>query len=176
MILKKHEIPVNYGPTDIVIRHITDVHMDSDGFYGSLFENFVRKQAADKHSYWICTGDLLDSDRPSMRDRKRQMFSDRPEAFNHEDMKSLAWIDKAILPKLERIKDRCLGILDGDHFIIFSNGMTSTQYICNRLKIPYLGERIAYVGVHFTVPGNSAQRCLYTILARHGKGSGVTSG
>lgn len=175
MILRKQDIVVPYRRTITTLYHATDIHMESAGFWKNLWDRFVNKVKNDKNGYWICTGDLEDTDRPSMRDRKRLIYADRQETLQQEDKERMCWIDSKILPKIEPIKDKCLGMLDGDHFKIFRNGMTSTQYICQTLKIPYLGERLAYVGLVF-MPPNRAQSYLYKILARHGKGGTGTDG
>lgn len=173
MNLIKHIIPIGFGRNDFTIRHITDVHDGHVGFHRALFEKFMRIQERDKHSWWIATGDLIDADRPSTRDRKSVMYADRRDALSHEDEKTMDWLDSRVIPKYRRIKDRCLGILDGDHYVLFSSGMTSGQYIARKAGVPYLGERMAFVGMCFTL---GPRHVLYTILARHGKGGGSSHG
>jgi hypothetical protein len=111
-----------------------------------------------------------------MRDRKRLLYAegDRKDAFTQEDERNMSWIDKLVLPKLDGMGKRCLGMLDGDHFLIFSNGQTSTEYICQKIGAKYLGERMAYVVITFT--GSGRQMIKYRILARHGTGGGSSCG
>ncbi len=176
MEVRKVEIPVGFGRTDIIIRQFTDIHEGATGHDAKLFRRGLALQEQDRHSWCIFTGDLIDADRPTMRDRKAHIYADedRKEAWTQEDRRNFSWLDASIVPKYKRIAPRCLGILDGDHYLIFSNGMTSGQYICKRTGIPYLGERMAFVAISFVDPHRKISR--YTILARHGKGSGVTSG
>lgn len=175
MKLLSHEIRIPKVET-ITIRCITDVHMGNEGFHSKLFDKFLRVQEEDKNSYWICTGDMIDADRPSMRDRQALVHaeSERRDAWRQRDKERWAWIRGEVYPRLHRIRHRCLGVLDGDHFMLFENGMTSTEILCRNLKIPYLGERIAYVGLKFI--GGTRSTLVYTILARHGKGNSSTSG
>lgn len=176
MIFKLREVPVSLGSTEITLRPFGDVHKGSEGHHGRLWMKFLQTQERDKHSYCIGVGDLVDADRPSMRQRKLLSLVDRPEAWTHEDRKDFAFLDKHVVPDYMRIRERCLGLLDGDHFVVFSNGMTSTQYICRKTGIPYLGERMAYVGLSFRTESQVTQVCRYTILARHGRGAGNTAG
>ena len=50
-------------------------------------------------------------------------------------------MDSFVIPKLNKIVKpaRTLGILDGDHYRIYNNGLTSVQYVCAKNKVPYLG-------------------------------------
>lgn len=176
MNLHTRKVLVGMGRTDITIRHFTDVHDGHEGFHSRLFDKFIRIQERDPNSYCIGTGDLIDADRPSLRDRKAIMYAEaeRKDALSHEDVKDQDWLDKYVIPKYKRLAPRCLGLLDGDHYKIFRNGTTSTQYICQRAKIPYLGERMAFVGLVFAAKTNSM--CRYVILARHGTGGGGSNG
>lgn len=71
MNLFKRIIPIKYGKYELKIRHITDIHIGAEGFHSDLFNSFTKIQEHDKDSFWICTGDIIDSDRPSTRDRKK---------------------------------------------------------------------------------------------------------
>ena len=161
MKIHRQDIEVGWH-SEITIRHKTDTHHFSEGHHSRLFKKFVNIQSKDKDSWWVDGGDLLDADRPSLRDRKKIMYSDRKEAWTQDDKQSMALIDKEIIPLYLPIKDRCLGMIDGDHYAIYSNGMTSTEYIARKLGVPYLGERMAFIGLVFKNPGG--QKCRYTIL------------
>jgi predicted phosphodiesterase len=167
-------IPVTSGCSTRKIRVITDTHQDAEGFRKDIFKAFVAEQKRDRDSVWIHTGDLVDSERPSTRHMKKLMYADRGEAWCQEDKRTLDWLDKSIIPQYAPIADSCLGMLDGDHFFVFNNGMTSTEYICRKLKIPYLGERSSFVNLTFASPGGKALQ--YVIHARHGKGAAPSHG
>lgn len=155
------------------IRQISDTHQDAEGFRADLFKRFVDIQSKDKDSVWIHTGDLPDSDRPSTRHMKKIMYSDRHEAFTQEDRRNLDWLDRSIIPQYKKIAPSCLGILDGDHYLAFANGMTSGRYLAYKLKVPYLGERSSYVRLVFKSGTHSFN---YIIHARHGKSGGGSIG
>ena len=167
-------IPISCGNTSFRIRQISDTHQDADGFRADLFKKFVDIQSKDKNSVWIHTGDWPDSDRPSTRQMKKIMYADRTEAFEQEDKRNIAWLERSIIPAYQKIASSCLGVLDGDHFMVFSNGTTSGQYMAKRLKVPYLGERSAFVVLAFQSKDNTGMQ--YIIHARHGKGGGGSQG
>ena len=162
-------VQIGKGNTLFRIRQISDTHQDAEGFRHDLFKRFVNIQQKDKNSVWIHTGDLPDSDRPSTRHMKKLMFSDRQEAWTQEDKRNLDWLDRSIIPQYEKIADSCLGILDGDHFMVFANGMTSGKYISYKLKVPYLGERSSFVQLQFVMGNEATSHLDYVIHARHGK-------
>lgn len=168
-------IPISWGNNTFKIRTLTDTHQDAEGFRKEVFRAFVNEQRRDKKSVWIHTGDLCDSERPSTRHMKKIMYADRGEAWTQEDKRTLDWLDRSIIPQYAPISDSCLGMLDGDHFFVFSNGMTSTEYICRKLKIPYLGERSSFVTLLFR-PGDNPGGMQYVIHARHGKGAAPSHG
>jgi len=167
-------IPISSGNTKFTIRQISDTHQDADGFRSDLFKKFVDIQSKDKNSAWIHTGDWPDSDRPSTRHMKKIMYADRTEAFVQEDKRNIAWLDRSIIPAYEKIADSCLGVLDGDHYMVFANGTTSGQYMAKRLNVPYLGERSAFVVLAFKSKDNNGLQ--YVIHARHGRGGGGSQG
>ena len=178
MKLRKLNWDLTSGRNEVRIFHGTDLHIGADGFHRTVWFRFCDSVKAHPNCKVILTGDIIDAERPSMRDRKSIMYGEagRKDAWSQEDERNFAWIDRDVIPKFAGIADKIAGMIDGDHFILFSNGMTSTQYICNRLKIPsaYLGERMAYLGLSFD--RKNGDTTLYNILLRHGKGYGGTAG
>jgi len=172
---QKRIIPISQGNTVFRIRQISDTHQDAEFFRADLLREFIKEQSRDKNSVWIHTGDLPDADRPSTRMMKRLMYADRTEAFEQEDKKNIAWLERSIIPAYQKITESCLGILDGDHYLVFANGTTSGQYISKRLRVPYLGERSAFVNLSF-MSQSMTGGLQYVIHARHGKGSAPTGG
>ena len=174
MILSLRDVPID-GPTEFTLSSLGDIHQGAGGCHKTLLRRALKSIERDKNRFWICTGDMLDADRPSMRDRKLVMYAEREraEAFTQEDKRNLAWLDRDVLPMYAPVAKKCLGILDGDHYLVFSNGMSSGKYIARRLGIPYLGERMGYAGLRFRY-GKSTR--LYAICARHGKGASGSNG
>jgi len=172
MFPNKHIIEMPSWHGEYKVRGI-ESHLLSPCHASDVWHKFAERHQREPNSYWIGVGDLIDPTRPSTRKRKTHALADRKEALVEDDRANEAWLRQDILPKIEKVKDRCLGLLDGDHYIEFANGDTSTKFICDALKIPYLGSRMAYVGLFFR---RGFQTVLYKILARHGKGACGTVG
>ena len=130
------------APTKIHLYILSDIHFGSNAFLKDEYERIADIIKRDKYAYTIILGDVTDDDRPSSRALRKAMFSDRVEAFQQEDKQHLDWLDRRILPDLAKVAkpNRCMGILDGDHHRQYSNGLTSVQYACSMLKVPYLGD------------------------------------
>jgi predicted phosphodiesterase len=169
----KVAIPICSGNSTIRIRQISDTHHKGDGFRFDLFKQFVKLQSKDKQSYWIHTGDVGNPDRNSRREIDAYANANRKDEIITQNEKNKLWVEHYIIPEYEKIKDRCLGFIAGDHYMVI-DGEPCTKYICKRLNVPYLGERDGYVAISFNAGnGNSF---LYTIHARHGKGGARTDG
>lgn len=171
----REEIEIGGGAHTFTIRHISDTHHGAEGFNSKLFWDFVKVQKNDKNSRWIHTGDLIDADRPSSRLMKLQMYADRRDAMSQEDKRNIVWLNRKIAPMYDDIKGSCLGIIDGDHYLVFNNGMTSGQWLARRLRVPYLGERSGWVNIIFKSKGSN-DNMKYAIHARHGKGGMASHG
>ena len=174
MIIQKHDIILRRNGILNIYQH-TDAHYFSEGHDKVLHKRFVSKVARDPDARWIDTGDLTDDDRPSTRERRTVMYLDRAEARVLEDNDHRNRLDKTVIPKLRPIADKCLGLLAGDHFRIYANGDNSAQYIARELKVPYLGERMAFASLRVSTVQRPSSVYIYNILARHGKGGPSTS-
>jgi len=164
-----------------VIFQDTDTHIDADGHDHFLHKRFCSKIESDPDAYWLHTGDCLDDDRKSTRERKSAAFHDRAEVVYKWEVGKLREINDLVIPRYRPIASKCLGLIDGDHFYQFNcdhdkfgvkAGMTSGQYLCKSLGMPYLGERMGYISVVFRTNGRQSIR--YDILARHGRGAAKT--
>jgi hypothetical protein len=150
MIPKKYLFP-RKANVKINLYLLSDIHFGSSAFLKDEWERVSDIIKHDPDAYTLFLGDLTDDDRPSTRSMRKHMFSDRVEAFQQEDKQHLDWLDRKIIPQLKPIirPDRCFGVLDGDHFREYSNGITSVQYVCTMLKIPYLGLGQARINLQF---------------------------
>lgn len=167
------EVPVNCNqPTTIV--GTGDHHLGSNGHNSAVRNRLIKRLLRKESVYWVGTGDMVDCDRPSTREMKWKMYADRKDAWTQQDERDFDFLDRKVIPVYEPVKHTCLGLIDGDHYIRFSNGMTSGQYIANKLGVKYLGERMAYVCIAFRKRRN--QSILHRILVRHGKGAPSTVG
>lgn len=147
----------------------------SNGFCRSTWNRLLSRVEKDPNCRVVVVGDLRDVDRPSTRERRLIMGLGRPEVLDEDDMQDMDEVDNHILPDLKRIKDKIIGMVDGDHYRVYSTGKTSTQYICEKLKIPgaYLGQRMGWIRLCFC---HNRSKILYDIFVRHGKGSSSTAG
>jgi len=73
--------------------------------------------------------------------------------------------------RLEPIKDRILGVVEGNHKWLFQDGITSEQYLCQRLKLPYLGD-MGILRLGFADGPKSGVRCVIVYLHHSGGTSG----
>ena len=149
MNLYKRRINVGRAGTKINIYHLTDTHDGDDGCDQKLLKEIIHKIELDPNGYWLHGGDIITPDRPSQRERKAATTHDRPEVLTHEDEKSMLWLEQKMFPKWQPIAKKCIGVVAGDHFIRFGNGQNSAEVMCQRLGLPYLGERLGYSSLIF---------------------------
>jgi len=153
---------------------IGDIHFGSLAFSERLWTNFLSEIKHIKNPLFIITGDITDEDRPSTRDRRQEMFKDRVEAYIQEDSDYIDRLYKRVVPRLEFLnKNNCIGIIDGDHYRLFSDGRTSTEVIAMALGVPYLGSGQAIVRLCFKMQNTSR---VFNIHIRHGRGYCATTG
>lgn len=147
----------------------------SNGFSHRLWNNLIERLKSEPDTYVIFPGDIIDADRPSLRDRKAVMFSEseRISAKCEEDDYHRYFLEKNIIEELKPVKHKILGIVDGDHFVLYQNGRTSTQHICDTLGIPdaYIGRRMGWVVLNIQRKTNLKDVVKVKIFVRHGKGA-----
>lgn len=153
----------------------------SNGFCKDLWYKLLNRIEKDPNCYAIFVGDIIDSHRPSQRAMNSAMYSDpdRTPALEEEDLDHQAGLRAGIIKDLKRIKNKILGMVDGDHFRLYANKTTSTWYIANQLGIPqtYLGERMGWVKIIFSRDIKKNYSSFdFNILVRHGKGGGNIGG
>lgn len=73
----------------------------------------------------------------------------------------------------EPFKDRIIGMIEGNHHYVFSDGITSTQLMCQYLGVKYLGLTSAIL---LKFIGRSNKSANLTIFAHHGLGGGRRTG
>ena len=156
----------------------------SNGFCISTWRRFIRRVAKDPNCYVVIVGDWIDADRPTTRERKLLMGMGRPEVLDEEEMEHQFFLKHNLIEDLLPIKDRIIGAVDGDHFKVYSDGTTSTQFILKELGCPeaYLGQRMGWIRLVVNTAGRMRQGApngggiAYHIFVRHGKGAAATPG
>ncbi len=169
------EVILHSRPDKFRIYPIGDIHAGS--FHCA--EGEVKKQVAiikeDKKAYWLGMGDYADA---ILKDDKRF------------DIGGLAsWVEKSNIIESQRvwlkelfepIKDKCLGLLTGNHEECLHNKYQNdlTRNLCKDLGVRYGGYQ-AYVNIVFNRRKEDTEggtRRAYLIHAWHGAGSAQTEG
>ena len=70
--------------------------------------------------------------------------------------------------QIEFMKGSVLGMVEGNHHVLFPTGVSSTQYMCEKLQCPYLG---AITLMRFSVSVAKTNNLFVDICAHHGKGA-----
>jgi len=147
---------------------IGDLHVGSDGFNLDALSRTIRKGLADG-CWFVGMGDMIDFMSASNRQRQIQ-------ANVHDTARKL--IDKTAKQLVEEVKaalkpsvGRWLGIVEGNHYWVFDDGVTSDQTLCQYLKAPFLGT-CASVQVRFGNDHRKSITCEFWI--HHGFGGGTT--
>lgn len=94
---------------------------------------------------------------------------DSTERFMYE--KTDECVDE-LAEELSFMKGRVIGLIGGNHFMPYPNGVTSDQKLCEKLGCQYLGCS-SYISLLFDY---HSRRVAYKIWAHHGKGAGRTIG
>jgi hypothetical protein len=76
---------------------------------------------------------------------------------------------KRFFKEIEFMKDRLIGLIEGNHFGNFESGITTTQYLAQMLGCKYLGVS-SFVRLVFYKKGNKRKSAKLDIWAHHGKG------
>jgi len=150
----------------------------SNGFSHRKFREVIHRLLTEKNTYAIFPGDLVDSDRPTMRTMKRHIYADedRASAQAEDDDNHRRMLDNGVIAELRPVAHKIWGLLDGDHYVLYQNGTTSTQYVAQALKIPhaYIGRRMGWVIMR--IIRDRRDSATITINVRHGKGGASTIG
>lgn len=144
-----------------------DVHRDSDlCAEGRWLEFLAEAKKAGPHAMFLGMGDYLDNYSTSERD----ILGDG--SLHDTTVKTMEKVAREKTQDFAReikfMSGRLLGLLEGNHYVQFKDGTTSTQYLCTLLGCKYLGVA-TFIRISFNVHGNSALK--FDIHAHHGKGA-----
>lgn len=154
-----------------------DFHLGARACHEELIERVVKRIASNENAYWIGTGDYCDS--IVMSDTKR---------FDPKGLADWIPIDKLwespflqterAIEILDPIKDRCLGLLEGNHEneLWKRHNQNITAAIANRFKVPFLGYSAWGLIKWRWKAGKSITTRALSLYAHHGYGGGRTSG
>lgn len=165
----EHIIKVKSTKDPICFVPFGDVHYGAPLHARHEFARFCAWAKKQKNAVFLGMGDYTEAYSTSEREIVRHLH----ESNARTDKVRMAEMCDDLYEKIEFMKGRCIGLIEGNHFgYVGSGGQTTTEYLCNRLEAPYLGTcshiklRIDYHGSETTV----------AILVHHGKGAGSTPG
>jgi predicted phosphodiesterase len=132
----------------------------------TLIKSFVKRVKNDKTARVILMGDMLDQDRTTRRKHRKSYVADSNSVYSHDDRHNRADV-VALAEILEPIRDKVYGVLQGNHYYEYATGVTSDQYLCELLDVPYCGP----VGVfRVTMSSRGSQKNL-VIWSHHSGGT-----
>lgn len=121
---------------------------------------------------FIGMGDYIDYASPSNRQelRSAKIYDN---AKKVHDRAARGLVDDLFEKFLKKTKGHWLGLLEGHHFSELETGITSDQYLCEKLEARFLGT-CAYVGLHLDITSSKNHRSSTTvnIWCHHGSGNG----
>ena len=179
MQLTIHDMKTTKTGEVLVIYILADLHLGAEDFDKELYRAVVKEIKANPMARVILPGDITNALRGSSRLRKVMAHADREDELKEVDKNLKAGLDKNIIPLLKPIASKIVAAIDGDHYDFFSKfdkeyaGQTTTQYICDKLNIPYLAEREG--GIRFRITYRKRKITFYDVHMRHGLGGGGTT-
>src|SRR5581483_6238411 len=152
-----------------------DLQVGSSVFMRSRWDEYVADVKRSANVLTIGMGDYTDHFRPTIQGQLKVALAKDTEAGKTFDQMHRKHIDKEVLPLLRPVVENsaCLGLLGGHHDMTYADGTNSTQYLCNKLGVPYLGDGEAMIRVHL----KHGTSCLsFDLYATHGQGTGGAVG
>jgi len=145
-----------------------DIHEGNDGCHYEMWQDWCDWASNKKRALFLGMGDYLEWFSDSERCGIQSIH------LHESSKKTLDDYAKDMCHKFyERVKfmaGKLIGLLEGNHFYTFENGMTSTQYLCQLLNCKYLGAT-ALTRISFSYEKSPTWRASIDIFAHHGKGA-----
>ena len=144
-----------------------DIHFGNPNCHNELFDEWCDWAKNKPRSMFIGMGDYIewfsDSERAGFRsfalhESSRKTLEDRAKDLVYDFCK-----------KIKFMKGKLLGMLEGNHFFEFQNGMTSTQLMCQELNCKYFGASALNRITFNYARGNRSFSV--DVFAHHGKGA-----
>jgi UDP-2,3-diacylglucosamine pyrophosphatase LpxH len=164
-----YDIYVKSRYEKIYILFLGDIHYDSPLCDRHRLKE-VLKQAQEKNAYIIGMGDYIDmcaqKERKTILNPASKIHNQTKETFSDISQKET---DK-LIELLEPFRGRILGFIEGNHYFILNNGLTTTEYMSQEFKTNYLGTSCF---LHLKILEKSGRWTrVIKIFATHGKGGG----
>lgn len=146
-----------------------DVHFGSPQFSSSHFQRFIDKWRDVPNALFIPMGDYMDRFSTSERKIYNSGFHESSIGTMTDEILEET---HAFMDTISPISDRLVGMVEGNHYAMLPGAMTTTQYMCQQLNVPYMGV-LCYFRLNMSINGACAP---ITMLVHHGKGGGKLLG
>ena len=176
---KMKDIPVNVSDK-VILWFYGDIHRFTRSCDVERWKAFLTQAKEDtknnEHTYFIGMGDY--DDFASTREKKDlvRMHETTIDGFDDIDQKRC----RVLAQELSFTRGRTLGLIEGNHHWVRSNGVTSTQDLCYRLDAPYLGWLCHYslIFQFYKKAGRNefTNNIPFHLILCHGKAGGKTHG
>ena len=159
------KVPLASSAVPLTIVPFGDVHDGSPFHAAAEWDRDLREAKKLKQPLFIGVGDYFDfmstSERRGVRASEfHDSTMDQFEIFVKNQVKRFA-------RKIEFMKGRMIGLIEGNHYYEFSDGTTSTMYLADLMGCKYLGV-MSLIRLQVCVKGSHFS---YDICAYHGKGA-----
>jgi len=161
----KVEIPVLTLNEPIYLIPFGDIHRWAPLCDEKKWTDFLEWAERKKNAYFLGMGDY--DDLASYSERQALLTAN----FHDSTLMSIEDLSRkrteSLIDEVYFMKGRIIGLLEGNHFGELSNGMSTTQLMCQKLECRYLGVSsfVRLVFVHGT------KRCSIDLWLHHGKGA-----
>ena len=153
------------------------VHRDDPGFRESLWRQCVDEIASTSNCYAVGLGDYANFLRTTARTYLKAYVAD-DNSFRELDSMVKGEAIRFYETYLKRIKDKLLGLAEGNHYHEFQNQTTDTQLLCDLAQVPYLDKPcFMRLAVKMKASGERETKTLkvFKVLIHHGDWSGGNS-
>jgi hypothetical protein len=176
--------PIDLKGRDITLIPFACVHAGSPGHHAPLWQRFLQR-TKQLDAYTLGVGDYMDFARTSYRKAVSHAGDDENsvEALDfYAASTARQWADEFMNMGHP---ERCIGLLEGNHYWTFQTtyieggfqaGQTTTQFMAQRMGVPYLGHTASIIlQLTDSERWSAGAYDTYKIIANHGYGSGGSS-
>ncbi len=156
-----------YGQT-IPLVPFGDVHRFSPNCHEQKWLEFVKTIKKERgKAYYLGMGDYDDmySETERYEMKVAKLHGSSKASLNEYYKNRVKDLTKELLP----MKNRIIGLIEGNHFTNLDSGISTTQYMCEQLRCRYLGVS-CFIRLIFHHQ-STGDRTILDIWAHHGKGA-----
>lgn len=147
-----------------------DVHVGNPNCHTELWQDWCDWAEKKKRAMFIGMGDyqewFSDSERNGMNSvRLHQSSKKTLDDFAKDSVQKL-------YKQIKFMKNKLIGLMEGNHHYLFENGMTSTQYLCQLLGCKYLGATaLTRITFSYSKSVKNPWTASVDVFSHHGKGA-----